>query len=134
MVWSKPSSSSPGNVQVGSTALSQPSQLISCWTDIATATGEFSIAVGDLASSDVGRQLSQSLSGLADVERKAQETQAQQSEQDMSTIMATVDEYARLINSVRVRFLTANSSCFLISVDGIFIAYPNVLHVAQYGK
>ena len=69
----------------------------------------------------MGKQLSQSLAGLADVERKAQDLQSVQSEQDMTTLMATgiipfffpfwlvliseetVDEYARLINSVRVR-------------------------------
>jgi sorting nexin-1/2 len=58
--------------------------------------------ISDLASSDVGTQLSQSLSGLADVERKSQELQTIQSEQDMITILATSDEYSRLINSVRV--------------------------------
>lgn len=74
---------------------------------IAAATGEFAQMVEDLASSDVGRQLAQSLSGLAEVERKAQDLQLKQTEQDMSTIMATVDEYARLINSVRVRRVSA---------------------------
>jgi sorting nexin-1/2 len=37
----------------------------------------------------VGKQLSQSLAGLADVERKAQDLQSVQSEQDMTTLMAT---------------------------------------------
>lgn len=49
------------------------------------------------------QNLSQALMGLADVERKAQELHMLQSEQDMLTIMGTVDEYARLIGSVRVR-------------------------------
>ena len=37
----------------------------------------------------MGKQLSQSLAGLADVERKAQDLQSVQSEQDMMTLMAT---------------------------------------------
>lgn len=49
------------------------------------------------------QNLSQALMGLADVERKAQDLHILQSEQDMLTIMGTVDEYARLIGSVRVR-------------------------------
>ena len=75
----------------------------------------------------MGKQLSQSLAGLADVERQVQDLQSVQSEQDMTTMMATgmfcslffffvligneytVDEYARLINSVRVE-------CFLFSL------------------
>lgn len=64
--------------------------------------GEFAQQVSDLSASDVGRQLSVALGELADVERKAQEMQSTQSEEDCTTIMATVDEYARLINSVRV--------------------------------
>ena len=91
--------------------------------ELAVCSGEFAQAVSDLSSADVGKQLSQSLAGLADVERKVQELQIVQSEQDMATLMATgmfsfffcrkvelvliseektVDEYARLINSVRV--------------------------------
>lgn len=58
-------------------------------TELSTATGEFAQTVGDLSSSDVGKQLSQSLSGLADVERKAQDLQTTQSEQDMVTLMGT---------------------------------------------
>lgn len=81
--------------------------------------GEFAQNVSDLASSDVGKQLAQSLNGLADVERISQDIHSIQAEQDITTLMSTgmlgysffrftltslfeVDEYARLINSVRV--------------------------------
>jgi sorting nexin-1/2 len=57
--------------------------------DLAIATGEFGQTIADLASSDLGKQLSHSLSGLADVETKAQEFQQVQNEQDMVTIMST---------------------------------------------
>ncbi|KAG6919516.1 hypothetical protein DXG01_005106 [Tephrocybe rancida] len=73
-------------------------------SELAVSTGEFAQTVTDLSASDLGTQLSQSLAGLADVERKAQDIQAAQSEQDMVTLMGTVDEYARLINSVRLAF------------------------------
>lgn len=64
--------------------------------------GEFAQQVSELSASDVGRQLSVALGELAEVERKAQDMQSAQSDEDCTTIMATVDEYARLINSVRV--------------------------------
>lgn len=73
-------------------------------SDLATATGDFSAAVADLSSSDIGKGLSQSLAGLADVEHKSQDLQMTQAEQDIITLLATVDEYARLINSVRMAF------------------------------
>jgi len=73
-------------------------------SELAASSGEFAQNVSDLSAADVGKQLSQSLAGLADVERKAQDLQSIQSEQDMTTLMATVDEYARLINSVRLAF------------------------------
>ncbi|KAJ8514579.1 hypothetical protein ONZ45_g7888 [Pleurotus djamor] len=73
-------------------------------SELAVATGEFAQSVSDLSASDVGKSLSHSLSGLADVERIAQEIQTTQSEQDLTTLMGTVDEYARLINSVRMAF------------------------------
>ncbi|KAJ7577034.1 Vps5 C terminal like-domain-containing protein [Mycena floridula] len=72
--------------------------------ELALATGEFAQAVGDLSASDIGKQLSHSLAGLAEVERRAQDIQSTQSDQDMVTLMGTVDEYARLINSVRLAF------------------------------
>ncbi|KAF8159458.1 Vps5 C terminal like-domain-containing protein, partial [Crassisporium funariophilum] len=74
--------------------------------EIAVSTGEFAQNVSDLSASDVGKQLSQSLDGLADVQRKAQDIHNVQAEQDIATLMATgkFDEYARLINSVRLAF------------------------------
>ncbi|GLB41935.1 putative vps5 C terminal like [Lyophyllum shimeji] len=73
-------------------------------TELATSSNEFAQSVSELSASDVGKQLSHGLAGLADVERKAHDLQAAQAEQDMVTLMGTVDEYARLINSVRLAF------------------------------
>ncbi|ESK96508.1 sorting nexin 3 [Moniliophthora roreri MCA 2997] len=69
-----------------------------------TAIIEFANTLNELSSADVGKQLAQTLSGLAEVEKKAHDLQVTQSEQDMVTFMGTVDEYARLINSVRLAF------------------------------
>ncbi|KAF8659901.1 hypothetical protein AX16_001785 [Volvariella volvacea WC 439] len=72
--------------------------------ELATATGDFANTISELSESDVGKQLSHSLSGLASVQKKAQELQVTQADQDLATLMATVEEYARLINSVRMAF------------------------------
>ncbi|KAJ3527597.1 hypothetical protein NM688_g8108 [Phlebia brevispora] len=75
-------------------------------TELAAAAGEFAQAVAELATSEdgLGPQLSSALAGLATVERTCQELQDKQAEADTFTIMATADEYARLINSVRLAF------------------------------
>ncbi|KIK61789.1 hypothetical protein GYMLUDRAFT_165891 [Collybiopsis luxurians FD-317 M1] len=65
--------------------------------EVAQAVSEFSDRVKDLAEGTQPHHLSQALAGLAEVERKSQELHVLQSEQDMITIMGTVDEYARLI-------------------------------------
>ena len=64
------------------------------YVELAVSSGEFAQNVSELSASDVGKQLSQSLAGLADVERKAQDLQSVQSEQDMMTLMATGIYYA----------------------------------------
>lgn len=72
--------------------------------ELAVATGEFATAITDLSVSDIGKQLEQSLASMADVQRKAEEVQSIQSQQDIMTLLATADEYSRLINSVRMAF------------------------------
>jgi sorting nexin-1/2 len=70
--------------------------------------GEFGQCVGDLAASDLGKTLSQSLGALAELERKAQETESAQARADQASLLSTADEYARLVNSVRVRSLLSD--------------------------
>ncbi len=57
--------------------------------DIAAAAGEFAQTIADLAACDVGNQLSDSLSGLAEVERKVQELQLIQSHEDVVSVLST---------------------------------------------
>jgi sorting nexin-1/2 len=85
---------------------------------------EFSEAIGALAASNLSRHLSNSLSVLAEAEKKAKEFQEIEAKDDTVTILGTgtqltalslsisieyfrlVEEYIRLISSVRVSFLS----------------------------
>lgn len=58
-------------------------------SELASTMGEFAQTISDLSSSDVGKQLAQSLAAMGDVERKAQEMQTKQSAQDIVTLMST---------------------------------------------
>jgi sorting nexin-1/2 len=69
--------------------------------------GEFAQSVSELATSDLGKSLCHSLEALAELERKAQETESAQARTDQATLLSTADEYARLVNSVRVSATTA---------------------------
>ncbi|KAG6330139.1 hypothetical protein ID866_8949 [Astraeus odoratus] len=73
-------------------------------SELAVATKEFAAAISELSASELGPQLKESLSTLADVEHVVEEAQNTQSQQDMITLMSTADEYARLVNSVRMAF------------------------------
>jgi Vps5 C terminal like len=70
--------------------------------ELASVVGEFAQIVSDLAASDLGQPLSQLLEALAELEHKAQETESSQARADQATLLSTADEYARLVNSVRV--------------------------------
>jgi sorting nexin-1/2 len=72
--------------------------------ELASATGEFAQTVSDLAASDLGKSVSHSLEALAELERKAQETESAQTRADQTTLLSTADEYARLVSSVRMAF------------------------------
>ncbi|KAI5120370.1 hypothetical protein M0805_006892 [Coniferiporia weirii] len=72
--------------------------------ELAIAIGEFALAIGELSESDLSKQLSHSLVVMSDVEKKAQDTQHTQAQEDTTTFMSTAEEYARIINSVRMAF------------------------------
>ncbi len=86
--------------------------------------GEFAQTVSDLAASDLGNSVSHSLEALAELERKAQETESAQARADQATLLSTADEYARLVNSVRVSVMNwfysmpRTLTCLLIT-DGV---------------
>ncbi|TFL05234.1 Vps5 C terminal like-domain-containing protein [Pterulicium gracile] len=72
--------------------------------ELAAVAREHIQTLNDLASSDVDKGLATSISSLADVHNKAQELMETQSQQDLITFFSTADEYARVINSVRLAF------------------------------
>ncbi|KAH8108328.1 Vps5 C terminal like-domain-containing protein [Phellopilus nigrolimitatus] len=72
--------------------------------ELANATGEFAIAIGELSGSDLSKQLSHSLNAMSDVGKKAQDLQHMQAQEDTIAFMSTAEEYARIINSVRMAF------------------------------
>ncbi|KAG9122842.1 Vacuolar protein sorting-associated protein 5 [Ceratobasidium sp. 392] len=73
-------------------------------TEVANATADFAEMVVVLASSDLSRQLSQSLAALADVHKKARKLEEEQSQDDIILLMGIVEEYIRLIGSIRLTF------------------------------
>ncbi|KAG8691011.1 Vacuolar protein sorting-associated protein 5 [Ceratobasidium sp. 423] len=72
--------------------------------EVAAATGEFAETLVVLSNSDLSKQLSQSLATLADVQKKARKLEEEQSQDDIILLMGIVDEYIRLIGSVRLTF------------------------------
>lgn len=106
--------------------------------DLASAVGEFAQTVNDLATSDLGKPLSQSLAALAELEHKAQETESAQARADQASLLSTADEYARLVNSVRVSHHIFSTLCLfgadtdsLIKRDGVQLARASVSRVAE---
>ncbi len=73
---------------------------------MASATGEFAQTISDLAGSDLGKSVSHSLEALAELERKAQDTESAQARADQATLLATADECTRLVNSVQVGIMS----------------------------
>ncbi|KDQ19604.1 hypothetical protein BOTBODRAFT_51951 [Botryobasidium botryosum FD-172 SS1] len=72
--------------------------------EMAQATAEFAESVASLAAAGLSNQLSQSLNMLAEVEKQSKDVQTAQATDDVVTILATAEEYTRLIQSVRLSF------------------------------
>ncbi|KAL5536777.1 VPS5 [Sanghuangporus sanghuang] len=72
--------------------------------ELAIGTGEFSLSITELSESDLSKELCHSLSALGIAEKKAQNLQHTQAQEDTITLMTAVEEYSRIINSVRMAF------------------------------
>ncbi|KAH8976988.1 hypothetical protein EDB86DRAFT_3093627 [Lactarius hatsudake] len=59
-------------------------------------------AVSDLATSDLRKSLSNSLEAPAELGCRTQEAESAQARVDQASLLSAVDEYVRLVNSVRV--------------------------------
>ncbi|KAK9370977.1 Vps5 C terminal like-domain-containing protein [Lipomyces kononenkoae] len=72
--------------------------------ELADTTSDFASALTLLGEVELSRQLSSAISGLADVEQRIRDLHERQGLQDMLTLGDTIDEYVRLIDSIKVVF------------------------------
>lgn len=71
---------------------------------LAEAAGDFAASLSSLASVELSPSLSGPLAGLADVQLRIRELYERQAQQDVLTLGITIDEYIRLISSIKQAF------------------------------
>jgi sorting nexin-1/2 len=71
---------------------------------LAEAAGEFATSLNSLATVELSAALSGPLAGLAEVQYRIRELYDRQAQQDVLTLGSTIDEYIRLIGSVKQAF------------------------------
>ncbi|EXJ78015.1 hypothetical protein A1O3_09174 [Capronia epimyces CBS 606.96] len=71
---------------------------------LAEAAGEFAASLGNLAQVELSPVFSGPLQGLSDVQIRIRELYERQAQQDVLTLGITIDEYIRLIGSVKQAF------------------------------
>jgi sorting nexin-1/2 len=71
---------------------------------LAETTGDFAASLSSLASVELSPTLSGPLAGLSDVQVRIRELYERQAQQDVLTLGITIDEYVRLISSVKQAF------------------------------
>jgi sorting nexin-1/2 len=71
---------------------------------LAEAAGDFSGSLHSLAAVELSPSLSGPLEGLSDLQLRIRELYERQAQQDVLTLGITIDEYIRLIGSIRMAF------------------------------
>src|SRR5947207_4330765 len=71
---------------------------------LAEAADEFATSLSALSAVELSPNLSGPLAGLSDVQMRIQELYERQAQQDVLTLGITIDEYIRLIGSVKQAF------------------------------
>lgn len=71
---------------------------------LAEATSDFSASLHALAAVEIAPSLSGPLEGLSDVQVRIRELYERQAQQDVLTLGITIDEYIRLISSIKMAF------------------------------
>ncbi|KAK9236336.1 Vps5 C terminal like-domain-containing protein [Lipomyces kononenkoae] len=69
--------------------------------ELADTTSDFANALTLLGEVELSRQLSSAITGLADVEQRIRDLHERQGLQDMLTLGDTIDEYVRLVDSIK---------------------------------
>lgn len=77
---------------------------------LAEAAGEFSASLHALSTVELSVTLSPPLEGLSDLQLRIRELYERQAQQDVLTLGITVDEYIRLISSIRMAFAQRQKS------------------------
>lgn len=72
--------------------------------DLASTTAEFGAALSALSTVELSRSLSNALGSLSDLQDKIKQLHERQAQQDLLTLGHTVEEYIRLITSVKAAF------------------------------
>ena len=71
---------------------------------LAEAAGDFAVSLGNLAQVELSPDFSGPLQGLSEVQIRIRELYERQAQQDVLTLGITIDEYMRLIGSVKQAF------------------------------
>ena len=77
---------------------------------LAEAAGDFSASLHALSAVELSPSLSAPLEGLSDLQLRIRELYERQAQQDILTLGITVDEYIRLIASIKTAFLQRQKS------------------------
>ena len=77
---------------------------------LAEAAGEFSASLHALSTVELSVSLSAPLEGLSDLQLRIRELYERQAQQDVLTLGITVDEYIRLIGSIKTAFAQRQKS------------------------
>lgn len=72
--------------------------------ELGNATSEFGESMFPLASAELNRNLSTHLMVLGEIQKKMKELHEQQAQYDIITLENTIDEYIRIIGSIRIAF------------------------------
>lgn len=72
--------------------------------DLAQSTSDFGAALSALSTVELSRTLSDALGSLSDLQDKIKELHERQAQQDLLTLGHTVEEYVRLISSIKQAF------------------------------
>lgn len=78
--------------------------------ELADTTAEFGAALAFLGEVELSRPLSTAITGLAEVEQRIRDLHERQGLQDMLTLGDTIDEYVRLIESIKNVFAQRQKS------------------------
>ena len=77
---------------------------------LAEAAGDFSTSLHALSTVELSISLSAPLEGLSDIQLRIRELYERQAQQDVLTLGITVDEYIRLISSIKMAFAQRQKS------------------------